>query len=247
MKTLRAGYFAGEMGWQLMRYQAIIRHKAKDYDNVTIGCEHQYQFLYEDFATDFVDFPHEIKTRNMWMTNGRVYPMENAIEPSRKLCMDKTIPQKFIHWGKRKDDCAFDILIHARSTNNMSTYYRNWPLKHWTDLAYSYRKLNIACIGTEKGAMCIPETIDLRGLELKQLADVMASSKMLLSPSSGPAHFASLCGLSHIVWSDKNTVGIMNNEDRLKKEWNPFKTEFAYISSWNPTVEQVCEKVEAWL
>jgi hypothetical protein len=250
MKTLRAGHFAGEFGWQLMCWQGIAREVASkgNYDNVVVGCEPQYQFLYEDFATDFIDFPYEVNTRNMWMTNDQVYPMSKAnIAPSRKVCVDKTIKQNFIKLGKHNDSYTFDILIHARSTKNMNTGYRNWPLSLWTSLSEKYKGLSIASIGTIEGAMCVPGTIDIRDLELKQLADVMASSNMLVSPSSGPAHFASLCGLRHIVWSSSKTVGIMDNKKRYKEIWNPFKTECKFISRWQPTVTQACIGIDGWL
>lgn len=248
MKTLRAGYYAGEFGHHLLRWQAIIRHKAQGYEKVIIGCEPQYRFLYEDFATEFVNFPYHVNSRNMWMTNGMVYPMLGAdIQPSRKICMDMAIHQDFIRWGKTKPNYKFDILIHARSTDNLATGYRNWSCTRWKDLAHLYREFTVACIGSENGSLYIPSTVDARGLKLSQLADIMASSSMLLSPSSGPAHFASLCGLKHIVWSDSNRVGIMDNEKRYKDTWSPFKTECEYIPTWQPTVEMVCKKVEKWL
>lgn len=250
MKTLVAGYIAPEFGWGLFGWQGILRHQAKkgNYDKVIIGCEPQYRFLYEDFATDFVNFPFSIKTRNMWYTNGQVYPMPKAdIVPSRELCRDESIPQDFVSWGKYKEDYKFDILIHARSTNNMNTYYRNWPLQYWCELVSQFKGLNIACLGTTGGAFRIPGTVDIRGIELKQLADVIFSSSMLVSPSSGPAHFASLCETIHIVWSDFDTVGVMNNKIRYLKKWNPFNTECCFIPSWQPTIKQVADKIEDWL
>ena len=98
MKTLTIGYFAGEFGWHLMRWQGIVRHhvQCNKYDKIIIGCEPQYRFLYEDYATDFVNYPEEIKERNMWYANGitiSLLPEKNgiSIEPNRKICMDNKI------------------------------------------------------------------------------------------------------------------------------------------------------------
>jgi len=247
MKELRAGFFAGEFGWELMRWQANIGYIANDYDKVIIGCEMSHRFLYKDFATEFVDFPLEIKSRNMWYTNGRVYPMsnDNCIIPSRKICLSEY--QKFIKYGNRKKELGYDILIHARYSKNMNTGYRNWCRENWVSLVELLKNYNMASIGTREDALWIPGTIDNRDVQLSKLADTMASSKMIIGPSSGPMHLASLCGLKHIVWSDKKTVGIMNNEKRYKDIWNPFGTECKFIPTWQPGISQVEREVIKWL
>lgn len=258
MSVLRMGHFAGEFGWHLMRWQGIVRDIASNYqdeeDEVIIGCEKQYRFLYQDlYNVSFVDFEVPIYSRNMWMTNDTIYPIESkniqGIFPTQYLCYDEAISQQFLKWGKYRKELNIDILIHARSTNNLRTSYRNWSVKKWNRIVEHYKSqgLKIACIGSKDGAYCINNTVDLRGVELSLLADVMASSTMLLSPSSGPAHFASLCGLKHIVWSGNSGGKIMNNEARYKEIWNPHGTECKYIPTWNPSVEQVIKEVDSWL
>ena len=259
MTTFRAGFHAGEFGHILFRWQGILRHLAQGYkeegDKVVIGTEKQYQFLYEDFATEFVDFPYKIESRDMWMTNNRIYRMANPVKnmlpafaPYRQLTFKEDLPQTFIKWGKKITGLEIDILIHARATNNKNTGFRNWPKEKWQGFVdLNKGKYNMACIGTIDGAYKIDGITDYRGYPLKALADIMASSKMLLSPSSGPAHFASLCGLKHIVWSELKNAGLYNNIHRYKKMWNPFKTECKFIVTWQPTVKQVCEEVEKWV
>lgn len=235
MKTLRAGFFAGEFGWALMRWQGVLRHKAKKYDKVVVGCEKQYRFLYEDFATDFIDFPHKAKSRNMWYTNGKAYPMENAnIVPSRTTCSNEA-QQEFVKWGSFSKGYAFDILIHDRKTENMNTGYRNWHTTSWNNLVERYEGYTIASLGSTGGSGYVKGTVDIRGIELSKLVDIMASSKIIVGPSSGPMHLASLCGLKHIVWSDTNTIGVMDNKKRYTETWNPFKTECKFIPSWQPS------------
>jgi hypothetical protein len=241
-----------------MRWQGIVRDIASRYqdenDSVVIGCEKQYRFLYQDLNNvSFLDFDIPIYSRNMWMTNDTIYPIEGGtiqgIPPTADLCHNEAIPQIFLKWGKPIPELSYDILIHARSTNNCSTGYRNWPVKKWEELVKEYENsgVRIACVGSLDGAYFINNAIDARGIELSLLADIMASSTMLLSPSSGPAHFASLCGLKHIVWSGDSGGRVMDNEKRYKEIWNPHGTECKYIPTWQPSVEQVMKEVEDWL
>ena len=255
MSTLIAGYFVGEFGWNLMRWQGIIRHMAQNYDKVIIGCEKSMTFLFEDFATDFVFLHIDIKSRNMWMANQMVYEMphsenDNYIKPCREICLSNgNFHQNFIKWGNKNEEYQYDLLIHARSTNNFNTGYRNWAYDNWIELLVELWDchLNIASIGNNEDAMHIPGTDDLRGIPLKNLADVMASSKLMVSPSSGPGHFASLCGCKHLIWSDEKDQGLYNNKFRWLEDWNPFNTECYFIPEWQPSVERVQKGIEICL
>ena len=135
-------------------------------------------------------------------------------------------------------------VIHARSTTNFETGYRNWPYEKWQLLIDNYPDLKIASTGSRDGAWWIPGTKDLRGINLKQLSDVIASSDVFASPSSGPGHFASLCGCTHVIWSTEKDRGLYNNRDRWEKEWNPFNTECHFIPTWQPTVKQVTKETD---
>lgn len=247
MQNLIAGYFVAEMGWLLMRWQGICRHAAKNYDGAIIGCEKQYSFLFKDFATEFKYFDDlniKIKQRNMWMANGTTYPMDKAnLLPSRNVCLDSEYHQDFIKFGHYDYTMKYDILIHARRIETYNTGYRNWPVNNWIELSRRLYGLRIASIGSISGAWHVAGTDDWRGIELGVLADIMASSTVLLSPSSGPVHFASLCGLKHVVWSIEKDRGIYNNRERYEKLWNPFETECVFIPTWQPTVEQVINAI----
>ena len=65
----------------------------------------------------------------------------------------------------------------------------------------------------------------------------MNKSKLIVGPSSGPMHMASLCGLKHLVWSTEY------NRVRYERDWNPFKTEVIFHSDggWNPNPETIKE------
>ncbi len=257
MKKLVAGHFVGEFGWLLMRWQGIIRHIAKQYDHVTIGCEKPYKFLFEDFADEFVYYTGRVKQRNMWQVNGTVYPLNRegeCIVPSRSICLDDIINkgkgvyhQDFIKYGSYDIRNHYDILIHARSTNNYQTGYRNWPEGNWNKIVEAYPDMLIASVGSPEGADYIDGTDDLRGIDLDRLADVMASSEVLLSPSSGAVHFVALCGMKHIVWSKEDDRGIYNNRERNTTLWNPFNAEVIFIPNWQPSPNDVLMELDKCL
>ena len=77
----------------------------------------------------------------------------------------------------------------------------------------------------------------------KDVVDYMASADLIIGPSSGPIHLASLCGLKHLAW------GVENNINRYKYDWNPHNTEMEYIVSenWDPSIKDVKDKMESLL
>jgi ADP-heptose:LPS heptosyltransferase len=81
----------------------------------------------------------------------------------------------------------------------------------------SYKK--IAFIGTKEESYCPDRAADLRGVGLSRLADVMASSSLVMGGSSGPIHFASLCGTPHLTWGGYR----LRTFFRYAWDWNPFQ------------------------
>jgi len=241
-----AGYFAGEFGWLLMRWQAKVRFLSELNGDIIVGCEKQYNFLFEDFTSKFMAFEDlniEIKSRNMWLCNQQIYPMaEKCFSPDRQKCIDNN-NQSFIKYGV-KSERKYDILLHDRSTKNFNTEYRNWNCDKWLDIVSHFKGLKVASVGSKSGANYIKDTEDLRSIELKSLANIMASSRVLVSPSSGTAHFASLCGLPHIVWSDRIDRGLYDNKQRYETDWNPFNTKCNFIDSWHPDSKTVIKEIE---
>ncbi len=56
MKTLLAGPWIGEFGWELFGWQGCIRILAKKYDEVIVIGRTGHDFLYGDFADIYIDF-----------------------------------------------------------------------------------------------------------------------------------------------------------------------------------------------
>tara|TARA_Y100000593_G_scaffold83248_1_gene156758 strand:- start:1101 stop:1955 length:855 start_codon:yes stop_codon:yes gene_type:complete len=164
--------------------------------------------------------------------------------------------QLFIKYGRNEACTRYNYIIHARHMfrdnvikklcthlhqrqSIINTKKRNWPKENWVELV-SQLKGRIACIGTQKDALHIEGTDDLRGKDLSFLCNVLASSDIIIGPSSGPLHLASLCGTSQLFWH-----GDPKNTQKYNKTWNPFGTKAFEIKSenWNPSTQEVLDKI----
>ena len=268
MAILYAECWIGEMGWQLFCWQGYLRKLSHKYDETFVACRHGHELLYQDFASTI---PEDVISEDcdMWQCHGYKHrPFEEIF--GRKLRkQDRFIStsnpilrydhthkhdkeplfarfkeQKFVKYGEKRTG-GYDILIHARAKTNkvnagMNSNYRNWNETKWKQFGQKMKGRRIGTIGSRKGAIQ-PLGDDLRGANLKLVSNLMASSKALISPSSGPVHLAALCGCPHVVWwgspYDKS------NEGRYLKDWNPFGTrvETIYCEDWNVSVHRVVE------
>lgn len=275
MKILIAGAFLGEFGYELCKWVPYIRYLAWEgnYDHVVIICRSGHEYLYRDFATQFHNDDTPGQTTE-WMINGKepkitqetldnilaVYRDESEpntplstvkydlVQPTRDIRENYT-KIYFLMYGEVKEDTpAIDVLIHARSTKKYNTGYRNWPKRRWVELMKKHPELTFASVGSKDGADRIPKTTDLRGIPIEELVSYMKKAKVLLSPSSGTAHLASLCGLSHVIWTDDKRHGVIGghtNKDRYKYLWNPFNTFVRVIdTSWRPSIDEVAESLK---
>jgi len=256
--------FFGEFGWQLMRWQGYVRSEAKKYKKVVVCCETGYEYLYQDITSEIwhYDKPKGMvrdmcrglfKDREVSLCDGwGISDPKPTIHNSNILCPGKwlsnpycELTQEFIRFGRSVQRLNI-VLFHAR---NAQYSYRNWPLSKWIELN---NKINVetASVGTRTESLYIPGTTDLRGIPLNQLADLMRKSAVLVTPSSGIAHFASLCELPHVVWSDSRRWAMgLTNEYRYKVAWNPFHTHCTFITheQWQPDVESVYQAICQYL
>ena len=261
--TLFAGPWVGEFGWELFCWQGMIRKfvHLRDIDRVVIGCRSGHEYLYEDFADEFVnvdpiaitdcqrcatydyDNLHEKYLNHpddKWVNPFIVYDKKVQCRNGSKLCF---IPNcEYIQYGNPAlVQKKYDIIIHARSTEKYGTDFRNPPSSKFSEIV-EYTGLSFASIGSEHGAFHIPGTDDLRGVPLEELCAYISASTMVMGPSSGPMHLASLCGTPHLVWS-----GDEPNVDRYEKYWNPFKTKVKILDhtyGWNPPLTTLLKELE---
>lgn len=262
-KILIAGPWLGEFGWELFMWQARIRylHFNEQHDKTVCVCRTGHEYLYNDFASEiiFLDLPGE---KNGWRLNEQnvSLPFETVryltekygdISPSQLLqpgCSFDYKDQKFISFAcKDNGQKSYDLIFHCRSTSKLNTAYRNWETEKWEKLRDNFSGLKIACVGSKEESISIEGADDLRGISLKALAGTLSNSKMIIGPSSGTMHFASLCGCKHIVFTDdKRNFGQQTNRYRYETGWNPLNTKAIVIDGegWKPSVETVVRHIE---
>lgn len=255
MKNIIAGIWLGEFGWELMRWQGIFRNIK--YNNpkikITIVGKPGHNILYEDYADEYIELQIDnLKETDGWRVNGEtpnipenilsLYPDYLYMDPSS--CM-RPYMQQIIKYGIEEYGHP-DILIHPRNTSKCETSYRNWPLENWIQLIERLQNKNysIGVIGTDQPLLQhINDLKLLYNKPLRELVNIMASSKLVLGPSSGPMHLASLCGAPHLVWTNNQYWSSCSGTNRYRYEvsWNPLGTKTIILDddNWQPSVEKV--------
>ena len=263
-KTLFAGPFVGELGWELFGWQSYLRKLAEGFDNVIISSRPDREYLYSDFCTRFV--PNVPMSENCagWTCFGYSYRggLHEKYNPDYFLYFDKDEvgsrfikgkEQKFFKYGNKLPERKYDLAIHARNITDRQGFgnKRNWDIKRWESLIKDINEkgYKIASIGTKKHAAHIKGTSDCRNLNLEDLADVLSNSIMIIGPSSGPMHFATLCGCPQLVWTS-NKAGIgKGNLEKYKKNWNPFntKTRVYFEEGWHPSHKSILREFDCFI
>ena len=248
-----AAPFLGEWGWQLMRWQAHLRFLGVE----TVYCQSGFSYLYEDFA-EVIECNVNVLRKDKWYGedhSDRMMPWDNAdIKPSKAVCENRKLEQKFVQYGKLRYGKVmdFDILLHDRMAKrkcDKKTGDRRY--KYWSELCKNFNGLKVGWVGTRAEAGKPLEIgKDLRDLPLKTLADLLANSKLIIGPSSGVMHFASLCNTPHLVWTDRRKWNLgcakSTNYNRYMKTWNPFGAQAVVLDDegWQPSVERVMRAIE---
>ena len=228
-----------EMGWRLMRYQGIIRAMAPMYDK-TVVITNEFG-IYKDFAED-ASTAH-IGDKSMWKAMGAKI---TRVEPSREFCCNPKAIQKFHRYRVHEKGHQI-ITIHAR--NRKVGANRNWSKENWDELVMLLHKQGfvVASIGTD--VMDIAVDIDYRNVTFGQLCTIIATSKLVVGPSSGPMHIASIIGTPHVVWSHKGKQNLGEitgtNRERYETVWNPFQCKVRVIDEygWQPTPKVVLAEI----
>lgn len=265
-KTLIAGPWVGEFGWELFAWQAYIRSLSRKYENTIVVCRSGSKDLYADFADEFIfcdkrtgisdsyymeafDFKSEIK--DIVLSNGLLQREGISICTPRRIGFppfthyseavafgQQSIVPEYIKFSN-ESDLNFDYVIHAR--NRKLRQEDNWSSQSWDKLC-DLLGGKIACIGSKDESLLIDGASDFRGSNLSVIFGLLNNAKCIFGPSSGPMHLASLCGTPHIVWSKSS------NRDRYENTWNPLGTPVLFLSehSWHPSPTYVYEKYLDW-
>lgn len=250
MSNLIAGPWVGEFGWELFGWHGFIRTLSKRFDKVICISRPSMEHIYSDFCSKFISYDPGNGIGNSYLYNGRPYKDNfhkqfvgeddewlspchlyyywgSPIEVAQFGILDPT----FVKFGT---NCyGYDIAIHARNRKHRSD--ENWSVEKWNKLANHLSKdHSIVSIGSKAEAMHINGTIDKRDVPIKELCDIFRSCNLVVGPSSGPLHLASLSLCPQLVWSKYDM-----NKDRYHTAWNPFNSEVEYLCDGDPSTKDV--------
>ena len=255
MRSLIAGPWVGEFGWELMSWQAVIRKMSKAYDRVVVCTRTGHEAIYEDFAQEFVlhslegtkdcgrltghNIGEEARLRNKLLQyhGVRMHPFKRPIAVQ---------DQEFIKFGEGHSFSPFDVLVHARARVGKRPHH-SYPIGEWDNIVKRLINagLTVGAIGTE--AYLPDGAMDLRALSLRSLMGIIRASHLVIGPSSGPIHLTSLCGTRHLVWTDTAYYSAIKGRNRRRYEtiWNPLKTPCRVMDNygWHPPFEKVVAAV----
>jgi hypothetical protein len=260
-RILAAGPWVGEFGWELFSFQCKARAVSKKYDEIIISSRNGNSILYEDFATQYIPFDLSVVNSE----NGQTYlnteidffsgiQYTDIYSPNNAKLSTVNYSHgdsEFIPYGKNNSSLKYDIIIHARNIPSKANskkiipkkVQRNWGKQHWDVFVNHFKDqgLKICSIGVSDAAFHIEGTDDKRDIPLKQVTNILKSSTLIVGPSSGPMHLATLCDCPQYVWTHKKNI-----IKRYHKDWNPFGTRSDVLlvgKKMNPPPERIIEGV----
>ena len=256
---LFAGPWVGEFGWELMNWQGLLRALRPRYGRIVVCARESSRALYEGVADGFV--PHAIRGQ----ANAHVaFDVRNPEELRRVL---EAIPpgadhlpplahvpaeaQAFVRLGDPARAAGrVDVLVHARGREAVPG--RNWSAAKWMELlsVLDGAGLRVGAVGLAADTLDLPGIADFRDRPLGAVMDLMAAAQLVVGPSSGPMHLASLCGAPHLVWTDRRTYGMgKTSREKYERWWNPLGTPVRVLdeAGFDPDVGAVAAAARAML
>ena len=237
----------GEFGWEVFSWAPLLRSIKKSDPNITdMICFTRpgREVFYKDFATvnNFTPCPctpdmyhcftDDIETLNKEIHHTVSPYLKEGYEPIVPADYSQLVPNgNFIKFGLPSSDLHYDVLIHAR--NRPHRPHDNWSQHKWEKLI-QMNDWKVAAIGDPEQTFSINGVDDHRGIPVENLVDIMASSSVIIGPSSGPLHLATLCECPQVVWSDSE--GTLS---RYKGSWNPFNIHVKTLLNNDPNPEEV--------
>jgi ADP-heptose:LPS heptosyltransferase len=89
--------------------------------------------------------------------------------------------------------------------------------------------------------------MDLRGIGMESLCDIISAARLVIGVSSGVMHLAAACGADLVVWGDDRTYYNETLEKRYKETWNPHHVNVQWITGWQPGPHIIINAIEKGL
>ena len=258
---LIAGPWVGEFGWELMSWQGYVRAASENFDETICFAPEGHRALYDDFADRFVPVRVSGGVRDCWKLEGaasekfRLNMAVSGFDGARLQPSGFVSPseQKFIRFGDpSKASARYDLLFHVRGPIGKKKNHA-WSIEFAERVAEILLDdgLSGATIGSPAQSLNLRGMADLRGMALGALMNEIAAAGVVVGPSSGPMHLASLCGTPHVVWTDKAyySAAGCTNRDRYERIWNPLNAPVDVIDDfgWSPPAAIVVDCVRRML
>ena len=241
------GPWVGEFGWELFKWQGWCREYSNKNPTKHITCcaIKGREYLYSDFSPVIHTMENvDVSQACMYYNNskdvqGKVSTIVNTYKKNGYHIITPfdigKESQKFLLMGNDINiDSSINYIIHARHRTHRSD--DNYSVESWNHIVNEIINMgcSVASIGSTSDSLHINGSVDMRGIPLSKLIGVISNSLMVIGPSSGPIHLASLCNKAHLVWS-----GNIKNKIRYDSEWNPFNTKCFFINENQPSPELI--------
>ena len=238
MKTLYAGPWIGEFGWELTMFNPIVRAEARHYDRVVVASHAASEYLYE-FADEFIP----LEARGHAMHTGTLISPKPVPHPTHDMRIEPTVVN-----AKNRGDWKKEYIRLGSSRNGntpiMFAFRPPKPIRDKNPMRKAYppemckKLVSMLPKGYAYGGpdnWIFQDMMDLRGMDLETQCDILSMATVAIGPSSGTMHLASLCGCPHVTWCDHANV-----RKRYEANWNPFATPVRYLKGI-PSPEEVVE------
>ena len=262
MKTLLAGPWLSEFGWEVAVCVPLVRKYSHGFGKTVVVCRTGHDYLYEDFADEIINYDKS-GLPDRWLLNGKKVNIPSKIiakYPDATICRPRkgkcgTWQREYFMYGQdfEKDVESYKIVFHARAEKKYGQNHWNYPVPWYSEML---KIINIdprdcASIGTKSGASHVPETQDLRGSSLKRTCHVLANSCVCVGSSSGAMHLAHLCGCKIVVITGdewQKSIG-GTNKDRYYKIWRAWDTPVKVLGNehWRSKPDKVAKAVRKFL
>lgn len=264
-RTLYAGPWAGEFGWELCWWNPIVRKKSIAFDRVIAEGPPASRYLYADFADEYIENP--IAPHSSDGGRGRSASAPTPTHPEWIIMSPPRVwdevgrhelralagPQDgFLRFEERKRwrclapsqpvkvadvMCAFRPVKIYKGRRHPEKEY---PIEKCRRLVELILELGatVACYGGLENYY-VEGTVDFRGRDLEETCGALAASRCAAGPSSGPIHLASLCRCPHVTWYGRS----WNSYRRYERHWNPFRTRMEFIRTPLPEPDEIVTAV----
>ena len=243
-RTLLAGPWIGEFGYELCQWQGIVRREAAKHDRTIVVTYPSHEGMYRDFTQDVRPLPD-------WFLAGHFEPDGLAVHGDTAKALRQRLRewiQEIPHttWLRPQSTnvpCAQQTwadwrgagpvdprLIVLVTRHRALATFRNWRPANWKTLGQAMEDMGYQ--------------VQYADCDWDQSLDLFGRCALAAGASTGGMHLASLCQCPHYVWGQMDLHirigGGYTLSERYTQRWNPFRAPVLCGNlGWQPSVNQV--------